>query len=249
MLGNELLFLAFFSVFWLIRRGNPDLWHPVMGGEKPMDLAYLNAIIKSTYFPPYDPWFAGGYLNYYYYGWVIVATLVKLTGIVPTDSLQPGHPHLFCHGGHGRLQRRLQPGARGRGRRRWLPRALRLWSAWGRLLVAVAGQPGRAAACCCKDCSSLGRASQFQSTIPGLAALVKARGGPVALLVKGGKLPFRPEWWYWNASRIMKHGEINEFPFFTFLYADLHAHLTAMPFAMLALGLATSFVVKPGAPH
>ena len=48
-----------------------------------MDLAYLNATVKSTHFPPFDPWFAGGHMNYYYFGFVLVGLLVKATSIAP----------------------------------------------------------------------------------------------------------------------------------------------------------------------
>ncbi|MDW8327214.1 MAG: DUF2298 domain-containing protein, partial [Anaerolineales bacterium] len=79
----EALALALFLFMLFIRSGNPDLWHPWKGGEKPMDFSYFNAVLKSTYFPPYDPWLAGGYLNYYYYGFVVAGILTKLLGIVP----------------------------------------------------------------------------------------------------------------------------------------------------------------------
>src|SRR4030065_1326713 len=92
----ELLALAFFTVDLLIRFGNPDLWHPWKGGERPMDFSYFNAILKSTAFPPYDPWFAGGYLNYYYYGFVLVATPLKLLGIVPSIAYNFILPTLFA---------------------------------------------------------------------------------------------------------------------------------------------------------
>ena len=47
-------------------------------------------------------------------------------------------------------------------------------------------------------------------------------------------LDFPNDWWFWNASRVIPD-TINEFPFFTFIYADLHAHMIALPLTLLAL--------------
>ncbi|HIE24958.1 MAG TPA: hypothetical protein EYP74_03050, partial [Anaerolineales bacterium] len=92
----EGIFLALFLIDLVIRIGNPDLWHPSKGGERPMDLSYLHAVLKSTTFPPYDPWFAGGYLNYYYFGFVLVGTPVKLLGLTPTTAYNFILPTLFA---------------------------------------------------------------------------------------------------------------------------------------------------------
>ena len=58
-------------------------------------------------------------------------------------------------------------------------------------------------------------------------------------------LHYRLDEWYWNASRAIggEHGgPITEFPFFTFLYGDLHAHFIALPITVLALGWVLSVV-------
>ena len=50
---------------------------------------------------------------------------------------------------------------------------------------------------------------------------------------------------YWASSRVIPE-TINEFPFWTFLFADLHPHLIAMPFGVLVAGLAINWVLEAG---
>ncbi|MCS7060661.1 MAG: DUF2298 domain-containing protein, partial [Anaerolineae bacterium] len=58
--------------------------------------------------------------------------------------------------------------------------------------------------------------------------------------VQGQPLPIYPNWPYWNPTRLHEAVPIAEFPHFTFLYADLHAHMIAMPLVYLAVALAIS---------
>jgi YYY domain-containing protein len=255
ILVNELLFLAFFGLFWLIRWGNPDLWHAWKGGEKPMDLAYLNAVIKSTEFPPYDPWFAGGYLNYYYFGQVMVGTLIKLIGMVPNVAYNLVIPTWFAMTAMGafsvtyNLVARKGSGSQAlEGESTGATRSLRpiLFGLVGALFVVVLGNLGQVHLLLLK--AGEGVMEGFESTIPGLASFVRTAIGSAEVMFGGRALPIGLDEWYWNASRAIPVGPyesvITEFPFFTFLYADLHAHLIAMPLALMSLALALAMVKR-----
>lgn len=275
ILVSELLFSAMFLAFLLIRFGNPDLWHPVMGGERPMDLAYLNAVIKSTHFPPYDPWFAGGYLNYYYFGLVIVGTPIKLLGILPEIAYNLALPTFFALTAAGAFSIAFnvvasgkereqaggqadQPPDRSAGQPAGIPQhALRRkkYAIYAGLIaalfVAVMGNLGEIQLVA-DGLQELGsRDFEFQSTIPGLEPLVVSLRGLVKHTLGREAMPWRPEWPYWNASRAIPHPEgeappITEFPFFTFLYSDLHAHLLVLPLTLLALAFLLNWAFDPG---
>ena len=97
----ELLAIIAFLIMIGIRLTNPDLWHPYKGGEKPMDFAYMNGVLRSTTFPPIDPWFAGGFINYYYFGYVLVGAPALLLGIVPAFAYNLMIPTIFSLTGIG----------------------------------------------------------------------------------------------------------------------------------------------------
>lgn len=74
---NESIFSASFIVFLIIRSYSPGNYFVV--GEKFMDTTFINAVLRSTDFPLYDPWFAGASANYYYFSYIIIGNLIKLT--------------------------------------------------------------------------------------------------------------------------------------------------------------------------
>jgi YYY domain-containing protein len=67
------------------------------------------------------------------------------------------------------------------------------------------------------------------------------------MLIGGGALPISYGDWYWDPSRVVPPGPgnaITEFPLFTFLYSDLHAHMIVMPVALLAISWALSVLAS-----
>jgi YYY domain-containing protein len=244
----EGLALAFFLAFLLVRLGNPDLWHPWKGGEKPMDFSYFNAVLKSTSFPPYDPWYAGGYLNYYYYGFVLVGSLVKFLGIVPAVAYNLILPTLFSLIALGafsiawNLAHAASARRAGVGSGAISPYIPALAASFG---VAVLGNQGTIRMIYQGFQRLAAPAGNIESGNI-LERLAWAVQGFLRVLA-GEHLPYSIGDWYWIPSRaIPAPGDvepITEFPYFTLLYADLHAHLLALPLTLLALAMIVAVVL------
>jgi YYY domain-containing protein len=238
----EVLSLLAFAFFLYVRYQNPDLWHPWKGGEKPMDFSFFNAVLKSSIFPAYNPWFAGDFINYYYYGFVVLAMPVKLLGIVPSiayNIILPIWYALVFIGAYSIGWNLLKGMLKEAPQFKLFGQAF--WAGiWSALLLSFLG--------------NLGAIRLFRDTLEKLGAagvdLTVATyfqkigfffSGLIKYLQKT-PLPLYPGDWYWIPSRMIPGEPITEFPMFTFLYADLHAHLMVMPVAILAVAWTLSFL-------
>ncbi len=247
----ELFGLIVFAVFALIRVGNPDLWHPAFGGEKPMDFAYFNAVIRSTIFPPYNPWYSGMYINYYYFGFVLAAVPTKWLGIVPAIAYNLILPTMAAtlalgafSAGWNLVRAAQKPGDEGA-----LAGLTRFGIEKGALLA------GSGAAVAALILGNLGTVRMIWHGLMRLAMdggtletanLLQRLSWTVQGLSRyfaGARLPYSTGDWYWIPSRALPGEAITEFPFFTFIYADPHAHLFALPLTMLALGWCLSVLL------
>lgn len=267
---TELLFFLAFAGMAFIRANNPETY--TAGGEKWMEVAFINAILHSPTFPPHDPWLSGYAISYYYFGYVMSAMLARLTSTpapVAHNLMLALIFALSASGAYGLLYNLLESRRLG------------------------IGKPGT-------DISGPGNQTteEDQSTnlpttdLPttNLQALLAALFGPLFLLIVSNlegffesihrrgigwtfdasgnatsafwkwidlhtltDAPQQPlQWtpdqffWWWRASRVLQDYDLNnarlevidEFPFFSYLLGDVHPHVLAMPFNLLAIAVA-----------
>jgi YYY domain-containing protein len=78
---EEGLFIAALAT-WSIMRAH--YFHPaIQHTEQYMDLMFLNTSFHSAAYPPTDLWMSGHTVNYYYFGYLMFATLTKLAVVPP----------------------------------------------------------------------------------------------------------------------------------------------------------------------
>jgi len=244
VLVTEVVFTLAFVAWCLVRARMPRI--ETAGGEKWMEIAFLRAILRSDTFPPHDPWLSGFAISYYYFGYVIVAMVARLAAVPPSIAFNLGIATLFaltCTGAFSLVYNLLMAGEGREGRE-----GKGIWGGLaggllGPLLVAVMGN------------------------LEGLLEVLHARGlGPATwwawldiyrldepplLLAQGSWVPTRFFWW-WQASRVLQdytpwgaeQHVIDEFPGFSFLLGDMHPHVLALPFVVLALALALNLYLR-----
>ncbi len=196
--GAEAMFAVTFAIGALMASLAPAVWNT----EKPMDMAFINALNASDHFPPHDPWMSGETLNYYYLGHLAMAWPIKLLG------LRPDSGYLLAWG--------LMVGLT----------ATAVYTFSGTLWAAAREALGE-------------RAPRGGPVFAGVvsAALVAILGNlaGVRTWLRAADPPGDYAWF--EPSRVIPF-TINEFPSFSFVLGDVHAHVLALPFTVLALAFA-----------
>lgn len=282
ILTVEVLFLLTFAFLAFVRAGNPELDN----AEKPMELMFINAILRSPTFPPHDSWLSGYAISYYYFGYVMTAMLAMLTGLTGSVAHNLMTSLIFglaAIGAYGILYNLLAAGE-SRTKNREPAESASTASTESNSELPTTDDETRISE---QDPQFTDHDPQATSpdsrfVAPSLLAplfllLVSNLEGFMEVLHGGGvfwsgtqnfwtwlgikelsdpptqPLSWIPErfWWWWRASRVISDYDladnfrevIDEFPFFSFLHADLHPHVLAIPFNLLAVAVALNLVL------
>jgi YYY domain-containing protein len=241
VIAHELVFVCAFLLWAIVRGANPE----ISGTEKPMELAFINGIFRSPNLPPNDPWLSGYSISYYYFGYLIVAVLMQLTGTISGVAFNLMIALTFglvAAGSWGILVNLLVKKSLDV-QRQLTSRRLRgiMLSALLAPLFILILSNGEGFLEMLYARGLFWNASLTNSTFwkwLDIQDLINPPALPLHWIPSraGGS-------WWWRASRVLQDytigGQsreiIDEFPFFSYLLADLHPHVLAMPTVLLAI--------------
>jgi len=227
----EAVFLAVFAAWVWVRSYTPEI--PESGGEKFMESMMINGIVRAPTFPPNDPWLTGLPISYYYFGYVMFAQLIKLSGVPASVAFNLGGATIpaLAAAGAGSLGFNLWATRRPTQKLGAIATAV-----VAALMLTTAGNLGGLLGVL--RCTNTLPTSTFAwLDVRDIAKRTEACNG----IAPSGWFP-----WWWDWSRVVKDysvtGEeqeiITEAPIFSMTLGDNHPHTLALPFLMLAFGVA-----------
>lgn len=241
---EELLFLTIL-IFWSYIRG----FAPEINSlEKYMDYGFVNSILKTKFFPPLDMWLSSSAeyphdtINYYYYGHYIAALLTKISHIPSAINYNLMLSFLAAITFTGvfsltiNLMRQFQTAL-----------AKKLKSLYNRRTIFC------------------GLLAAYLVTFGGNLHTIYSltEGYPIdenLIPPPPWELKWKPplgynrdygvmeifgfnNYWYPNATRFIPR-TIHEFPIYSFVVADLHGHVSDIPFVLLTLAVLFSLLTS-----
>ncbi|WP_255150481.1 DUF2298 domain-containing protein [Halorarius halobius] len=192
-----------------------------LGGEKFLDYGLLKSLLRASRLPPEDMWFAGKPVKYYYGGHLVASLLARLTftpAAYAYNLALAGFYAMLVTGAYGLAGNvAADHGA---------PR--RLAAGVGAFFAGVAS-----------NLYTVGQVLLWLFPSGVARSLVGSTGAT------SEGLQWTPESFsYWSASRVIS-GTINEFPLFSWLNGDLHAHMTSTGFMLLFAALCYAYWRTP----
>ena len=208
---EEILFFAVFLMWTYLAGFRPQAY----GTEKFMDYGFMEAMMRSTTLPAKDLWYSEGTINYYYGGQYFAVFLTKITGsrVELTYNLMRTFVAAFAFVFPFSLIHQMAVDKLGKdltGKKRCVPALSGILAG---ISVSIAGNMHYVVYC---------------KIIPWIQTLQ-------------GKKP--DSYWFPDATRYIGYNPdvpdktIHEFPCYSFVLGDLHAHVVNVMFVLFLTGL------------
>lgn len=212
MIAEEVLFLFLFLLWVYIRGFKPEAY----GTEKFMDYGFMTAMMRSDYMPPKDLWFSGSAINYYYVGQYMSTFLTK----VSLNTVNVGYNLMLSMLAalsfvlpyslvYNITKKRYEEKHL---KLKWIPRIAGILSGAG---VSLAGNL---------------HFTLYYWVVPTIRKILGIEGDLA-------------DYWFPNSTRYIGYNPettdktIHEFPSYSFILGDLHAHVINIIFVLTLLGI------------